>query len=100
MARALGCRVSRRLLAIIEQHEALAAVAARRRPPSRLLPAREGVLRDRVRARASARLAAGAVGRHLAHSLPLRGHARMSSLSPEAYESRVAIPTPSGISAP
>src|SRR6266566_1316898 len=85
MARALGCRVSRRLLAIIEQHEALAAVAGRRRPPSRLLPAREGVLRNRVRARASARLAAGAVGRHLAHSFPLRGHARMSSLSPEAY---------------
>src|SRR5436190_2088745 len=85
MARALGCRVSRRLLAIIEQHEALAAVAGRRRAPSRLLPAREGVLRNRVRARASARLAAGAVGRHLAHSLPLRGHARMSSLSPEAY---------------
>src|SRR5467141_3796950 len=85
MARALGCRVSRRLSAIIERHEALAAVAGRRRAPSRLLPAREGVLRNRVRARASARLAAGAVGRHLAHSFPLRGHARMSSLSPEAY---------------
>src|SRR5256886_7157317 len=72
MARALGCRVSRRLSAIIERHEALAAVAGRGRPPSRLLSAREG-------------LAAGAVGWHLAHSLPLRGHARMSSLSPEAY---------------
>ena len=72
MARALGCRVSRRLSAIIEQHEALAAIAGRRRPPSRLLPAGEGVLRNRIRARASARLAAGAVGRHLAHSLPLR----------------------------
>src|SRR5207253_4858043 len=85
MARALGRRISQRLSAIIERHEALAAVAGRRRPPSRLLPAREGVLRNRVRARASARLAAGAVGRHLAHSFPLRGHARMSSLSPEAY---------------
>src|SRR5438445_643249 len=85
MARALDCRVSRRLSAIIERHEALAAVAGRRRAPSRLLSAREGVLRNRVRARASARLAAGAVGRHLAHSFPLRGHARMSSLSPEAY---------------
>src|SRR6266704_1679952 len=85
MARALDCRVSRRLSAIIERHEALAAVAGRRRAPSRLLSAREGVLRNRVRARTSARLAAGAVGRHLAHSLPLRGHVRMSSLSPEAY---------------
>src|SRR5882724_1468149 len=85
MARALDCRVSRRLSAIIERHEALAAVAGRGRAPSRLLSAREDVLRNRVRARASARLAAGAVGQHLAHSLPLRGHARMSSLSPEAY---------------
>src|ERR1700757_644104 len=85
MARALDRHVFRRLSAIIERHEALAAVAGRRRAPSRLLPAREGVLRNRIRARASARLAAGAVGRDPGPSSPLRGPARMSSLSPEAY---------------
>ena len=65
--------------------EALAAVAGRRRPAARFLSAGEGVLRNRIRAGAPARLAAGAAGRHLAHPHPLGGDAAMSALSPEAY---------------
>ena len=85
MARAVGRGLSRRLPAIIGRHQALAAVAGRCRSPARFLPAGEGVLRDRLRACASAGLAARAARRHLAHSRRARRPAGMSSLSPEAY---------------
>src|SRR5207342_2899419 len=49
--------------AISERREALAAVVAVRGSIARLLPAGEGVLRDRIRTRASAKLAAGATCR-------------------------------------
>ena len=43
------------------------------RSPARFLPVGEGVLRNRIRACASAGLAAGAAGRHLAHPLAFGG---------------------------
>src|SRR3979490_266417 len=85
MAASLGPSLSRRLSAILDGCPALAALARRRRSPARFLPAGESVLRDRIRACASAGLAAGAAGRHLAHSHPFGGYRKMSSLSPEAY---------------
>src|SRR3977135_1746214 len=85
MARSLGPSLSRRPPAILDGCPALAGLARRRRSPARFLPAGESVLRDRIRACASAGLAAGAAGRHLAHSHPFGGYRKMSSLTPEAY---------------
>src|SRR5262249_56721132 len=70
---------------IVERHETLASIVRGRRSSSRFFPVGEGFLRNRIRARASARLAAGAAGRHLAHSLAFGRRAAMSSLTPEAY---------------
>src|SRR5262249_60523769 len=65
--------------------ESVAAMLGGRRSPSRFFPAGKGIFRIRMRARASAGLAAGSAGGNLAHSLALARGCAMISLTPEAY---------------
>ena len=65
--------------------EAMAARSTAGRPAARFLPVGKGILRDRIRAGASAGLAARAARRNLANPFAGGGRARMNGLSPEAY---------------